>query len=260
MSPVQVVVLTNRGSVFGKHVVDALAERGVAIAGIVVIAQPLSYYWKLFRWVRRRVGLVDALLFSLQRVRHGETLPSDAYDDFGPPISHVRGTNTPETVDAVRSLSPDVIVLAQTGIVRRALLGLPTVGTLNAHPGLLPWYRGIDCARWAILNGDWERIGVSVHWVDAGVDTGRVIVKERVSVPPGLTLEEVDRLLDGRAAGLMARVVAELRQDNVPEGTPQDEGVQYFKMSRRDEARVRRELAQRSPTMAPNTAETPRQP
>jgi methionyl-tRNA formyltransferase len=260
MSPLRVVVLTNRGSVFGKHVVDALHERDVEIAGIVVIAQPFSYYWKLFRWVRRRVGLVDALLFSLQRVRHGETLPSEAYDAFGPPIFHVRGTNTPETIEAVRSLSPDVIVLAQTGIVRKALLGLPTIGTLNAHPGLLPWYRGIDCARWAILNGDWDRIGVSVHWVDAGVDTGRVIVKEPVAPPPGLTIEEVDRLLDERAAALMARVVAELRQDNVPEGTSQGEGVQYFKMSRKDEARVRRELAKRSPATLPQAVDASRQP
>lgn len=260
MKPLRVVVLTNRGSVFGKHVVDALRERGVEIAGIVVVAQPLSYYWKLFRWVRRRVGLVDAVLFSLQRVRHGETLPTAAYDEFGAPVSHVRGTNTPETVDAVRSLAPDLLLLAQTGIVRKALLGVPAIGTLNAHPGLLPTYRGIDCARWAILNGDWERIGVSVHWVDAGVDTGRLIVKQPVSVPNGTTIEDVDRLLDLRAAEVMARVVAEMREDNVPEGEAQGEGVQYFKMSRKDEARVRQELARRVPAVRATAVDAPPQP
>jgi folate-dependent phosphoribosylglycinamide formyltransferase PurN len=260
MKPLRVVVLTNRGSVFGKDVVDALKGRGVEIAGIVVIAQPLSYYWKLFRWVHRRVGLVDAVFFSLQRVRHGDTLPSAAYDDFGPPVFHVQGTNTPETVDAVRSLAPDLMILAQTGIVRKALLGVPTIGTLNAHPGLLPSYRGIDCARWAILNGDWEQIGASVHWVDAGVDTGRVIAKEPVSVPVGSTIEEIDRLLDGHSAALLARVVAEMREGNVPEGSAQGEGVQYYKMSRKDEARVRRALAQRVPATRATVVDAPPQP
>ncbi len=76
------------------------------------------------------------------------------------------------------------------------MLEMPTLGTLNAHPGLLPRYRGVDVVAWAVLNGD--PVGVSVHLVDAGIDTGRICRTRELPIHRGDTLEEVKRACGDR--------------------------------------------------------------
>ena len=102
---------------------------------------------------------------------------------------------------------PDVLVLAGTGIVPRELLRLPSLVTLNAHPGLLPWVRGVCPLEHALLRG--VALGVTVHAVDAGIDTGPII--RRVLLP--VTEGDRDRIaLSGRleesAIDALADVVA----------------------------------------------------
>lgn len=82
----------------------------------------------------------------------------------------------------------DVLVLAGTGIVPAELLKLPSLVTLNAHPGLLPWVRGVCPLEHALLRG--VPLGVTVHAVDAGIDTGPIV--RRALLP--VTSDDRDRI------------------------------------------------------------------
>jgi methionyl-tRNA formyltransferase len=66
-------------------------------------------------------------------------------------------------------------------IIRRPLLAATPLGFINVHPGKLPWYRGRSTVNWAIVNGESE-VGITVHVMDEGVDTGDILLQETVPI------------------------------------------------------------------------------
>jgi methionyl-tRNA formyltransferase len=96
----------------------------------------------------------------------------------------------------------DLIVLAAYGrILPQELLDLPRLGALNVHPSLLPKYRGASPIQGALANGDGET-GVSIMLMDAGLDTGDVVLAERAAIGPEETYAELhDRLASIAARG-----------------------------------------------------------
>ena len=251
----KLVVLMNEGSRFGLTILNELEARDIRVAAVVSIQQPLRYDLQLFRFVRRRVGFVQAVYFGVRRMLYAlvhtvkdRWFRPDFVTDPGrlaDQVLRTHGTNTPETLGILEKLQPDVIVIGQTGILREKLLKIPRIGALNGHPGILPDYRGIDSFQWAILNDEPEKVGCTVHWIDTGVDTGPVLRSNRFPVAntnEGLiTLE--DRLFDFTSIQL-AEVVQAIDCDDPPRGTAQrpQQGKQYHKMSLRQERIVRRKL------------------
>jgi hypothetical protein len=155
------------------------------------------------------------------------------------------GANSPRTVELLRGLAPDVLVLAQAGIVRDAVLAVPRLGTLNGHPGVLPRFRGVDCAVWALIRGDPGEIGASVHWVDHGIDTGPIIAVRRYELLDRISFRGLQAALDELAAALLVETLLRLEAGEVLQGTPQDReaGRQYYTMPRRLEAVAATRLA-----------------
>jgi methionyl-tRNA formyltransferase len=72
-------------------------------------------------------------------------------------------------------LAPDVIAVFGTSLIRGDLLERGRVGLVNLHGGLSPHYRGADCTFWALYNGEPDQIGCTLHFIDRGIDTGRII-------------------------------------------------------------------------------------
>jgi len=90
--------------------------------------------------------------------------------------------NAPEVQETVRSWQCDLAVsMSYDQIIREPLLSVPTLGFINGHAGLLPRYRGRSVINWAIINGETE-IGVTIHQLDEGIDTGDVLLQERVPI------------------------------------------------------------------------------
>jgi methionyl-tRNA formyltransferase len=111
----------------------------------------------------------------------------------------------------------DLFVLASYGrILPSALLEQPRLGALNVHPSLLPRYRGATPIQAALRNGDRET-GVTIMLMDAGLDTGDVVLQERVPIEPGETYGELhDRLAWIGAALLECAIAASERDGAIP--------------------------------------------
>lgn len=248
------VVLTNNGSLYGKKILNDFMRNKIPVAAVVVVRNSPAYYRKLFGFVRRRVGLLDGLYFAAQRFFRGRTAPRPAewrgrpfigdYRAMGFPLLYARGVNSRRTLAALKELAPDVVILAQTDIVGRELLRIPTIGTLNAHPGILPHYRGIDCAKWAIHNDEFDRVGITVHWVDEGVDTGAVVGQKIYDFAGDETIQSLEDNLYGLCAALLTAALSAVGRGAVPPGErrPPDAGRQYFKMDRKTENQVKKKL------------------
>ena len=74
----------------------------------------------------------------------------------------------------------DIVVCIGTSLVSQNTLSTANIGFINIHPGYLPHYRGLGNF-WAVINKDWEHIGVTCHWIDSGIDTGEIIWKEKIT-------------------------------------------------------------------------------
>jgi methionyl-tRNA formyltransferase len=251
-----IVILTNYGSLYGKKICNSFVNKKIPIAAVVVVRQPFTYNLKLFSSVSKKVGIVDAVYFSLKRIASkfsdrrlsldNNKLFKYRYHDLGIPVYFSEGTNSAKTLDILQRLSPDLLILGQTGIVKKQVLSIPKLGTLNGHPGMLPYYRGIDCAKWAIYHNDFNNIGCSVHWVDEHIDTGNIIMKKRYSLSQGEYIRSLDHNLYDLCVLLLTEVVLSLRSGKNMEAEPQKpaEGRQYYKMPRKLEKEVARKLHQ----------------
>lgn len=94
----------------------------------------------------------------------------------------------PDVLEAFAATKPDLGVMAfVTHILPRRVLDLPARGTIQYHPSLLPRHRGIAAMQWAIRMGE-TRTGLSIFWVDAGIDTGPVLLQREVEIGPDDTV------------------------------------------------------------------------
>ena len=115
---------------------------------------------------------------------------------------------TPEAVAQIAGLEPDLLVVMAYGqILSQELLDVPKLGALNLHASLLPRHRGAAPVHAAILAGD-ERTGITVMWMDAGLDTGDILLAEECAIAP----EDTAGSLHDRLAELAPQALAEALQ------------------------------------------------
>lgn len=144
---------------------------------------------------------------------------------------------SPDAVDEVLALEPDLLVLADYGqIVPVELLELPQ-GTLNVHPSLLPRHRGATPVPAAILAGDRET-GVTLLRMDAGVDTGPIVAQETVGLKGDETALDLEARLAGLGADLLGRTLGPWLHGEIAARPQPAEGVSITRPLRREDGRL----------------------
>lgn len=83
-----------------------------------------------------------------------------------------------------KKLAPDLVILAfVTDILPERLLSIPTIGTICYHPSILPKHRGASAINWALIMGE-EKTGLTIFWVEKGIDTGPILLQKEVEISP----------------------------------------------------------------------------
>src|SRR3972149_12299967 len=96
--------------------------------------------------------------------------------------------NSDKSFNYLKRLNPELLILASfTQILKKRLLDLPQKGTINLHGGRLPQYRGASVLNWQIINGE-PKIGISIIFVDEGIDTGDIISQATFPLKPKDTI------------------------------------------------------------------------
>lgn len=89
-----------------------------------------------------------------------------------------RNVNSSEFLVSIKHLNCDLFVsMSFNQIFKKEIIEMPSLGTINCHAGKLPFYRGRNILNWALINDETE-FGITVHYVDSGVDTGDIIIQE----------------------------------------------------------------------------------
>ncbi len=121
----------------------------------------------------------------------------------------------------LEAIAPDAILVVAYGrIIPQWMLDLPRFGNLNLHGSLLPKYRGAAPIQWAVANGETET-GVTTMRLDAGLDTGDVLLERRVPIGPETTSTELFSMLAKVGAELMLETLSGLEAETVAP-KPQD--------------------------------------
>src|SRR5579859_941176 len=154
---------------FGKAVLEALLKRGENVVAAYVAPE-------------KEGAKADPLKEAAQTLKL--------------PVYQPESYRNPEVWEEFRALKPDLQVMAfVTLFVPEDFLNIPTYGSIQYHPSLLPAYRGPSAINWPIIKGDTET-GLSIFWPDNGLDTGDVLIQKRTPISPTDTLGSVyfDRL------------------------------------------------------------------
>jgi len=129
--------------------------------------------------------------------------------------------NNPDLQQRLGEVSPDAIIIVAYGrLIPPWMLTLPRYGNLNVHGSLLPKYRGAAPIQWAVANGETET-GITTMRIDAGLDTGDILLQQRVSILSQQTAVELSPVLAEVGAELMVRTLAGLEQGTL-KATQQD--------------------------------------
>jgi methionyl-tRNA formyltransferase len=136
------------------------------------------------------------------------------------------------------AMSADAAVVAAYGLILPArVLDAPRLGCLNVHASLLPRWRGAAPIQRAILAGDRET-GITIMQMDAGLDTGPILLQRPIPVAPGTTAGELEKRLGALGAGLIVEALDGVAGSTL-DGWPQpSEGITYAIKLRREEAEL----------------------
>ena len=106
------------------------------------------------------------------------------------PVTVCHDQNSPGSIARLQEWSPDLMIFAGGNILRKEILGVPRLGILNVHLGLLPEVRGMSSPEWSLLQG--VRLGITYHYMDAGIDTGPIL--RRYEFPDATHCESLNDL------------------------------------------------------------------
>jgi methionyl-tRNA formyltransferase len=147
------IIIVGQGP-FGEKVLDTLISRGEDVVGVFC-----------------------------PKDKRGEAMAATA-EDSGVALFRPNKMKDAEVQETYLELRPDLVILAfVTDIIPEVLLDIPPIGTICYHPSLLPRHRGASGINWAVIQGD-TRTGLTILWVDKGIDTGPILLQKEIEITP----------------------------------------------------------------------------
>jgi methionyl-tRNA formyltransferase len=144
----------------------------------------------------------------------------------------------PESVEWLKEMAPDLMVVVGYGqIIPQSIIDIPRFGILNVHASLLPKYRGAAPIQWAIANGETET-GVTIMQIDAGLDTGDMLLKSSVPIGPDQTAPELSAELAPVGARLLIEAIAQIESGIAVRKKQNNEEATYAPILKKEDGRI----------------------
>jgi len=150
---------------------------------------------------------------------------------YGIPVIFCKDLNDDAAVSHLKKINPDAVIFTGGGLIRKKVLEYAGSGVINAHPGILPLYRGMDVTEWAILENRFDCLGFTIHFMDNGVDTGDILRTEKIELTGCENLKQYKDRIERTACEEIVNTAIDYL-DGLVERKPQkkEDGKQYFRM------------------------------
>jgi folate-dependent phosphoribosylglycinamide formyltransferase PurN len=146
---------------------------------------------------------------------------------YNVPVVGSTDVNSSKTIAQIKGWQPDLVLsIYLNQLIKRNLIDLPSKGTLNIHPALLPRHRGLFPYFWVIVEGETET-GITIHWVDEKFDTGDLLLQEKVTVEPTDTITSLSYKCSTVGADMLVKAVNLVAAGNPPRISQDHSGASY---------------------------------
>jgi len=154
------------------------------------------------------------------------------------PVHQPEKIRSPEARDLLAKLAPDCIVIIAYGqIIPASLLTIPKLGWINLHASLLPKYRGAAPINWAIANGE-TQTGLTTMRIDAGMDTGNILLQEELDIAPEETAPELAASMAEAGAPLMLDTLRRIAAGNLASRPQNNAEATYAPLLKKEDGRI----------------------
>jgi len=155
------------------------------LISLFLIMGPIYYFKNVFKTVNHKMKKK----FSNYKICKDPTVYTWA-KDLGIKVKKITNPNNKKFCEYLTQLKPDIIINQSQSIIKKRLLSIPKIGMLNRHNALLPKNRGRLTPFWVIYKREKET-GVSIHFVEEGIDSGDIIVQKKFAVTPKDTFNTI---------------------------------------------------------------------
>ena len=141
-------------------------------------------------------------------------------------------------IPVLEGLAPDLIVVVAFGqILSQRILDIPPLGCINVHASLLPRYRGAAPMQWCLIHGE-TKTGVTTMFMDAGLDTGDMLLRDELTTSPDMNMTELHDALMEKGAQLLARTITALQAGNLTPEKQEDSASNYAPMLTKETGKI----------------------
>jgi methionyl-tRNA formyltransferase len=156
----------------------------------------------------------------------------------GLPVHQPEKIRSPEAQALLKQLAPDgIVIIAYGQIIPASLLSIPKLGWINLHASLLPKYRGAAPINWAIANGETET-GLTTMRIDAGMDTGDMLLQEELDIVPEETAPELAQSMAEAGAPLMLDTLHGLAEGKLVPRPQNNHEATYAPLLKKEDGRI----------------------
>lgn len=216
---------------------------GVVVEAPKTLRERVKSRIRFIKWRIKKLGLfttfgqvlfsvlIDYRLRQTSRKRKEEILRCNGLSDK--PIDesaliYVDSHNSDKTISVIQQKAPDIIVVNGTSILRPRLLNSTKIPFINTHMGITPKYRGVHGMYWALANKDEENAGVTVHFIDKGVDTGNIILQAHTVASDEDNFATYPYLQISEGVKILSEAIRQVLNNEVKECVAGMESRQYF--------------------------------
>jgi methionyl-tRNA formyltransferase len=194
----RVVIITSIRRGFASLCLPRLARsKNFEIAGVLLNEGRTDFRarWKRTLGKTRRIGLLGAInglrmrrWYDLSRACVLHDIATTA-QEFGVPVRTITSFRSPIAAETLASFEADVAISLGNPLIPKSVFEVPRLGTINIHHELLPEFRGAQTAIWQLYRGH-RTTGFTIHCIDQGVDTGRILMRKECDIQFRPTLRE----------------------------------------------------------------------
>ena len=226
MSEKRIVMLAGRG--FSTNIVYNTLPQSCDIVTVVVEDRVSLSSFLYRRWKKLGMAtLVGQLLFQalvvkplsiLSKTRIASILVDNGLNICEIPqykITKVPSINSEEVSLLLKEIKPDLVIVNGTRIISREILSSVECPFVNMHAGITPYYRGVHGMYWALVNQDYSNCGVTVHLVDPGIDTGKILYTTQINATTDDNFVTYPYLQLASGVSLLVRVVQDAFSNNL---------------------------------------------
>jgi methionyl-tRNA formyltransferase len=193
--PIAAVILEN------KVPLSTFLKKRAKKLGWFTVAGQVLFQATVVKWLTRGAAQ------RLQQIEKAGQLEGDPIPESD--LIRVNSVNDDAVIAHLQSLQPDLVVVNGTRIIAKRVLQSVACPFINTHAGITPQYRGVHGTYWALASRDAANSGVTVHLVDAGIDTGGVLYQATVTPTPADNFVTYPLLQLGAGIPLLLRAIGD---------------------------------------------------